>query len=108
MDVDIEEGEVVTQLNHHKSGKTQLARDVFTHIQLEKIFRNPRVHTGNGRHVEVEIGSESLYAEDKENDQTNVSPVISTPFSSQFVQEVVQEVRRQLELQQMKFEFYKY
>ena len=42
---------MVTHLNHSKSGHTQLARDVFTHNELERIFRNPRVHTSRGRHV---------------------------------------------------------
>ena len=44
-------GEVVTHLNHHTSGHTQLARDVFSHNDLEKILKNPRVHTNRGRHV---------------------------------------------------------
>ena len=34
-------GKVVTQLNHHKSGNTKLARDVFSLSLLEKILRNP-------------------------------------------------------------------
>ena len=95
VDVDFEEGEVVTHLNHHKSGNTKLARDVSSHNELEKILKNPRVHTGKGgRPVKVEIRSESSDEDDKENDQTPVSPVIITPFSGQFVQEVVEEVLR--------------
>ena len=49
--MDFEEGEVVTHLNHNNSGHTQLVRDVFCRQQMEKIFRNPRVHTSRGRHV---------------------------------------------------------
>ena len=49
--MDFEEGEVVTHLNHNNSEQTQLARDVFSHKQLEKIFRNPRFYTSRGRHV---------------------------------------------------------
>ena len=49
--MDFEKGEVVTHLNHYKSGNTQLARDVFSLGMLETILRNPRVHTNTGRHV---------------------------------------------------------
>ena len=71
MDVNYEEGEVVTHLNHHKSGNTKLARDVFSLNLLVKILHNPRVHTDTGRHVG------HLYA--KENDPTASCSVISSP-----------------------------
>jgi len=51
VDVDYEEGKVVTHLNHNMSGITHLARDVFSHNELEDILRNPRIHTSRGRHV---------------------------------------------------------
>ena len=41
VNVNCDVGEGVTQLNHHKSGNTQLARDVFSLSLLEKILRNP-------------------------------------------------------------------
>ena len=53
--VDCNIGEVVTQMKHrksrNKSGNTQLARDVSSLSSLEKILKNPRVHTNTGRHV---------------------------------------------------------
>ena len=41
----------MTHLNHVKSGPTKLARDVFSLNEVEKILKNPRGHTGRGRHV---------------------------------------------------------
>ena len=69
VDVDFEEGEVVTHLNHNNSGHTQLARDVFSHNQLEKIFRNPRVHTSRGRHVGNQQQDDEWYDEDEDGDE---------------------------------------
>jgi len=39
---------VATIMNHPNIGKNQLFRKVNTISQLEEIFDNPRVHTGNG------------------------------------------------------------
>ena len=67
--MDFEEGKVVTHLNHNKSGHTQLARDVFSKKELEKIFKNPRVHTSRGRHVgNQQRGYEEWYDEDERFD----------------------------------------
>lgn len=51
VDVDFVDGEVTTSLNHERSGHTKLARMVDSHNQLEKILKNPRIHTGIGYHV---------------------------------------------------------
>lgn len=37
-----------TYLNHPKQGKTQLFRRNVNLLQLEKLFKNPRQHTGKG------------------------------------------------------------
>jgi len=39
-----------TCINHPTSGKTQLFRKKVTNAQLEKIFEDPRIHTGKGYH----------------------------------------------------------
>lgn len=39
---------VATCVNHPTKGKTQLFRRNVTEKQLERIFKNPRVHTGKG------------------------------------------------------------
>lgn len=39
---------VATCVNHPKKGKTQLFRKHVTFAMLEKIFKNPRLHTGVG------------------------------------------------------------
>ena len=41
---------VGTCITHPTSGKTQLFRKRVTDAQLEKIFENPRIHTGKGYH----------------------------------------------------------
>jgi len=43
-------GTVGTCIHHPKSGKTQLFRKGVSDEQLEKIFENPRIHTGVGYH----------------------------------------------------------
>lgn len=39
---------VSTCINHPKKGKTQLFRKNLSYKEIEKIFQNPRVHTGHG------------------------------------------------------------
>jgi len=39
---------VATSLMHPKKGKTQLYRKMVNQIELEKIFKNPRLHTERG------------------------------------------------------------
>lgn len=39
---------VATCINHPKQGKTQLFRKNVSFDELDKIFKNPRVHTGKG------------------------------------------------------------
>jgi len=39
---------VATCIKHPKSGKTQMFRKRVTSELMEKIFKNPRVHTGKG------------------------------------------------------------
>ena len=52
MDVNLENDEVTTTLNHRRfNHTTQLVRDVSDLIDLEEIFTNPRVHTNRGRHI---------------------------------------------------------
>ena len=61
VNIDCEKEEVITSLSHQKFlGTSHLKRKAFSHNFLEKIFRNPRVHTGRGRHVDLkdEIGSD--------------------------------------------------
>ncbi len=41
---------VATCIDHPKQGKTQLFRRNVTIEELEKIFENPRHHTGKGYH----------------------------------------------------------
>lgn len=42
---------VGTYLKHPKQGKTQLFRKYVDMDMLEKIFQNPRLHTGRGYHT---------------------------------------------------------
>jgi hypothetical protein len=39
---------VGTYITHPKQGKTQLFRKYVTPAEMEKIFKNPRQHTGKG------------------------------------------------------------
>lgn len=41
-------GTIATALDHPKKGKTQLFRRGLDVAQIEKIFENPRQHTGKG------------------------------------------------------------
>jgi hypothetical protein len=41
-------GTVSTSMNHPTKGKTQLFRKNITQQQLARIFKNPRLHTGQG------------------------------------------------------------
>ena len=61
----------MTHLNHNNSGHTQLTRDFFSHKQLEKIFRNPRVHTSRGRHVGIQQQDDKRYDEDGNDDEND-------------------------------------
>ncbi len=42
---------VSTVLNHPIAGRRLLTRDQISLVELEKIFQNPRVHTGKGYFV---------------------------------------------------------
>ena len=39
VDVDLYSSEVITKMEHHKGGKTQLARGVFNYQELEEILK---------------------------------------------------------------------
>ena len=39
VDVDLYSSEVITKMEHHKAGNTQLAREVFNYHQLEEILK---------------------------------------------------------------------
>jgi len=41
-------GTVATSLNHPSKGKTQLFRKNINYVELERLFINPRQHTGKG------------------------------------------------------------
>lgn len=42
---------VATCINHPKQGKTQLFRKNVSFDELDKIFKNPRIHTNKGYHT---------------------------------------------------------
>lgn len=44
---------VATVLNHPKQGRQQLYRKDVTRQELEKLFKNPRQHTGKGFRVRL-------------------------------------------------------
>ena len=48
-------GTVMTALKHPKLGPTQLTRRGVSYIELEKIFKNPRSHTGKGYHQKKKL-----------------------------------------------------
>ena len=39
VDVDLYSSEVITKMEHHKAGNTQLAREVFNYHELEEILK---------------------------------------------------------------------
>ena len=71
--MDFENGEVVTHLNHDRSGHSQLARDVSSNKELEDIFINPRVHTNRGRHVRSDGDSDSSESSDSSDSDSSDS-----------------------------------
>ena len=64
VNINCEKEEIITSLKHYKYLDTShLKRKAFSHNFLEKIFRNPRVHTGRGNYVDLkdEIGPDVCF-----------------------------------------------